>query len=85
MIKFDDLVARVADRRLVGGKDTFTRSGNDIGHDIDLAAIGLAFVQELGLHVGRDGCVHNPAPAAVVPDQNYGVRYRGQVRRRGRR
>jgi len=89
MIKFDELVARVADRRLVGGKDTFLKPAHEhcegCEHELDLAAVGLAFVQELGLHVGRDGYVHNPAPAAVVPDQNYGVRYRGQVRRRGRR
>jgi hypothetical protein len=88
-MKFDDLVARVAERRLVGGKDQFLKpahphcEGCEV--ELDLAAVGLAFVQELGLHVGRDGHVHNPVPAPSFPDQTRAVRYRGQARGRGRR
>lgn len=77
MMKFTDFVKRMQDRRFADGVDQFMRGG-----DLDLDYIAMLAVQELGMHVGTDGLVHDPKPSAVAYNEQHHTRWSGSKRRR---
>lgn len=84
-MRFDDLVDRLREKRAgVGGQDMFMRPRHCDGceAEIDLEYIAMAVIHELGLHVGRDGHVHDPRPAPPSYPRQTNVRSKY---RRGRR